>query len=1287
MKDFIAALLLLVFFSPAYGNFPIIIQEQFRWEEAPFRFQRGGEEMERWSFNGAVIDEARPDLPVYIRQIGVDGPGRLQVRVVEARYEPFERRASSSDEQLGEQLSFETSVERAGRRYQGKIAFVPIIKRGARYERLLEVSLEISFTPSQGVTFRGPENTDNSVLSDGAIYRIAVSRSGLHRLSYAFLKDELGIDIDNVDPRRIKVYGNGGGMLPTNIATARVDDLAENRIFISGEDDGNFDSGDYLLFYAEGPDTWRYDGIRQQFTRPKNIYDTRNYYFIKISGEEGQRVVPQASLAPTATTSTSFDDFARFEEDRVNLLHEWRPLAQGSGPRWYGDHFKNRREYQYQQLFEFPNLVAGESARVQIEMALRSTTRSRFTARINGAELTSTQADFVSDLNNNEVRYADTATIVALVTLDRAGVDVNVSYPHPQGVNDRSEAWLDYIQVEVRRQLVMTGDQLVFRDTRTLDFPSATFELRGAGEDLLVWDVTDPLRPALQEVSRSGDRLAFGAATNELRTFVAFRPQGNFPAPEAAGQIGNQNLHGIQRADMVIITHADFLEAAEQLAEHRRRYDNMEVAIATVQQIFNEFSSGRRDPTAIRDFARMLFERSPQFRYLLLLGDGSFDTRDIYGLGTDFVPVLEADSFNPIFSFPADDYYALLDDPSANPLAGSLDLAVGRIPAKTPEEARGVVDKIINYDTNPRALGDWRNRVAFVGDDEDGSRHTRQADEIADTLSRRYNFLNIDKIFFDAYPQVSTPGGARYPGVNEAINQSVFKGTLVITYLGHGGASGWAEERVLSIPDILSWENFDQPPLLVTATCSFAGYDDPVFTTAGEEAILNSRGGAIGLLTTVRAVFSSFNRALTEEVMKALFEQPGGSTQTIGEIMTSAKNKLTSSGILTNSRKFTLLGDPAMRIAQPNYGVATTRINAEAVSEGRLDTLRALQRVTVEGQVLRPNGQPAEEFNGILSPTIYDKRTVARTLGQDRTSPIVEYEIQKNVIFRGRATVEAGRFSFTFVVPRDINYELGRGKISYYGSDERALIDATGAYEAIAIGGTDPDAALDEEGPQVDVFMNTEDFAFGGITNEAPTLLVLLEDENGINVVGNSIGHDLEAVLDEDTQNTFLLNDFYESEIDDYRRGKVRYPLARLEEGRHTLRVKAWDVANNSAEGYTEFVVATSGEVALRHVLNYPNPFSDRTCFQFDHNLTNQELDVMVQIYTISGRLVKTLEQTILSDGAIRLDNCIEWNGRDDFGDPLARGVYLYRVSVRTSNTGETVLKGESDFEKLVLLK
>ena len=1284
MRHFLTLILSLAIFSHLFAGGITEIQRNLNWSDTPvtYTLDDGTPIQDIWQFEGAVYKDDAPSLPYFFHRFPVSGPGNIQVEIIDAVFEPFDKEPSEDDKALANRLFFETDVSRDRRSYFGHLSFIPIRKNGASYERLTTFKLRITHIDgvASNPATRNGEFTFTSILSDGQIYKLGISTTGVHKLDYNYLVNELGIDAAGLDPRKIQMFGNGGGVLPQLVGAERYDDLTENPIFISGETDGSFDPGDYILFYAEGANVWTYDEESQAFNFQMNVYDTQNYYFLKIGNDNGLRIADRNSISGTYSSS-SFNDYARFEIETYNLLDEYE-LAQGSGQMWFGDYYKNQRSYSYNDRFVFPNIITNEPVKLKAQFAVRANTSSS-TFKVTAAGQTMTSPTFEAvDLNNPNGSFAVSKVLEATFNASGSNIPVTVEYPNLGGTT--TEGWLDYIQMNARRDLRMEGDQMSFRDIQTLDFPSSNFTLSNAGSNIEIWDISNPEVPVRQQVNSSGNNLSFGVETTTLRHFIAFNKNSDFLSPVSAQSIDNQNIHGLDDVEMVILYHADFEEQAERLAEHRRTFSGLDVATVRIDQLFNEFSSGRMDVTAIRDFSKMLYGRTARYQFLLLFGDGSFDHKGILGLGNNFIPTYESfQSLNPITSFPSDDYFGLLDDEEGNIFSNDfMDISVGRLPAQNPEQAKNIVDKLINYDESPSALGDWRNRVVFIGDDEDSGRHTIDADGIADLVGDKYPFLNVDKIFLDGYNQVPTPAGERVPGATEALNQNMFRGALAVTYLGHGGSKGWAQERVLQLPDIVGWTNFNQLPVFITATCSFAGYDDPGFTTAGEEVLLNPRGGSVAMLTTVRAVYASLNEALTRNVADTLFSKVNGQPQTFGEVLRISKNE-TGGG--SNSRKFTLLGDPSQRLALPLYSIVTTSIDATPAS-GTPDTLRALQEVTIAGQIQDNQGNLLSSFGGTLFPIIFDKKVEYTTLGQDN-SPIIDYDLQKNVLFKGRASVIDGKFEFTFVVPKDINFAYGFGKISYYAENGVSL-DAGGAYQNVVIGGTDPNAVADDQGPLVEVFMNSEDFVFGGITSPDPTLLVKLEDDNGINVVGNSIGHDLTGLLDEDTKNTYLLNDFYEAALDDHTRGEVRFPLSALAEGRHSIKVKAWDVANNPAEGYTEFVVAGSGKIALEHVLNYPNPFTTNTCFQFEHNMENQEIDVMVQIYTVSGRLVKTIQERIIPQGSrLSLGDCISWDGRDDFGDQLAKGVYLYRVQVRAAGIGLESLEGESDFEKLVILR
>lgn len=1114
-----------------------------------------------------------------------------------------------------------------------------------------------------------------SVLADGQLFKITVEKRGIHRISVEQLS-KLGVNIGALNPNTVQLFGSQTGMLPEAAGENTFDDLQEIPFLWIGAVNGRLNSSDYLVFFAEGADKFYYNPIEKQFAVERNAFDTHNYYFLKISTTNKATLAEQPNINAKEYSTETFDDCIHYEEDKVNLLDAFI-ATQGSGKRWYGDQFRNVNTYKYD--FTFPNLVATAPVQVKATIAARSKTSRRFSIETNGTKL---ESNLITETSRSftdpaESTFANIGSLLGTFNTDKDKIELSISY-------NGDEGWVDYITLNARRKLIMNEEQLIFRDLNSLNFSAATYKLENTKNDIQVWDITNPLNPQKQLFTQAGNTITFGTSSQQLKEFVAFYPSKAI-SPIHIQLIDNQNLNGIQAIDMVILYHPNFTAPAQRLADHREDYSNLKVQLVAIDEVFNEFSSGRQDPSAIRDFARMLHRRDSSFKYLLLFGDGSFDYRNIGKRGGNFITVYQTDrSENPITAFPSDDYYGLLDDGEGRNLQGDLDIAVGRLPVKNLQEARLVVDKIINYDLSANVLGEWRNRLVFVADDGDNNLHLRDADRVASTVANNYAQFNQEKIYFDAFPRTSTAGGAGFPLATEALNQAIFQGALAVNYLGHGGAQGWAQERVLdkNRGDIRNWTNFNRLPVFITATCSFAGYDDPNQVTGGEEVILNPNGGGIALFTTVRAVYASSNAALVRSVFDVMLEKIDGKRPTLGQIMQRAKNS-SSVGRSENSRKFTLLGDPAQPLALPIYNVATTRINGKDATV-TIDTLRALQIVEIEGEIQDENGKRIESFNGGLTPTVFDKPFIYTTLGQDTRSQPLDFSLQKNTIFKGKVSVQQGRFKFQFVVPKDINFQFGQGKISYYAHDERAMLDASGYYDKVIIGGAGDNLLADTKGPEIKLFMDNENFKSGDQTSANPLLIVKLYDESGINVVGNSIGHDLEAILDEDTQNTFLLNEFYKSELDNYQRGEVRFPLSNLSPGKHSIRVSAWDVANNFSEAYTEFVVIDQTQAKISNVMAFPNPLSEGTCFAFQHNLNNQALEVQITIHTIDGKLIKTIQERILAQGnVVGINNCIAWDGITDSGKNLEKGIYIYTINAETSK-GELL---SSSSGKLVVIR
>lgn len=1232
-----------------------------------------------YQINNGTLHEDYPEIPFLHYLIPVDGPGKLSYDLVVNETKRLDEIELPSSSLLQEDYYVQATVQKNGNQYFALIEVLPAKLSPSGIQGIKTGQLTINFQAQNQFVQRNPP-TEVSKLASGTFHKIAVQKSGVFKISAAFISSELGISLSSINPSKIKLYGHGGGRLPILAGSYDKDDLPEIPITIIGDGDNSFDSNDYILFYGEGANNWTYNEIFQELEFNQNTYATENYYFLSFDdGSDGLRIAQSPVITGEADINT-YDQVKRIEPETYNIL-EYVSLNQGSGQQWFGDLFKNLRSKTYS--INMPNLITTEPIQFSGGFASRaSASGSTFEVTINGQTESTTPFAGTSFSNSNAVG-AHYKYINSTFSVNQPVFDVLVDYPN----FPNSEGWLDYLEFTALSNLIKGDGQLTFQSYNAQNYNSVNYKIQSSGS-IIVWDITNNIFPISQAINTTGNTHTFGSNSDTFKRFISFNTAEAFEDITYEGTVPNQNLHGLAPVDMVIICPEVFLAQANKLADHRSSRDGLSISIIQPNQIYNEYASGRQDAAAIRNFLKHLYEKDPEkLKYVLLFGDGTFDNRNILGLGNNYVPTYETEeSLRPIHSYPTDDFYGLLDDGEGIVNQNNLlNLRIGRLPVKTIEQANQLVDKIIRYDNKSISQGDWKIRTVYVADDEDGMKHTRDCDSLAMIGQAKYPWMNQDKVYIDAFEQESTSFGTRVPEARSSINNNLFRGALAVTYLGHGGSIGWAQERILQISDILSWNNKNKLPVFLTATCSFSGYDDPNFTSGGEQTILNPDGGAIAMFTTVRAVYANDNYDLSRVITDTLFSIADGAPLRFGDALIASKNAPQTDA--SNHRKFTLLGDPSQAIAVPAYEVVTTEINGNPILSGTIDTLSALELVTIKGQILDFNGQLATSFNGQLYPSVFDKRTTNQTLGQDSGSSVYTYSLQKNIIFKGLVSITNGTFEFSFVVPKDISFEFGQGKISYYAIEDDGQQEAKGYNEDIIIGGSSDNAIQDDQGPIVEVYMNSEDFVFGGITSSEPLLYVKLEDDYGINVTGNSIGHDLTGTLDEQTQSTFLLNDYYQSELDDYRSGTIRYPLTNISEGRHEIRVKAWDIANNSSEGYTEFVVSSSGKIALEQVLNYPNPFSSSTCFQFEHNMEGQIIDVSINIYTIAGRLVKTLHEQINPVGSrLGLGDCIQWDGTDDFGDPLATGVYVYKINARTLSGGAEI-KGDSAFEKLVIIK
>ena len=1227
-------------------------------------------------FKNADYPDLNTLIPNYYELIKIEINTGFEVELQETTYEAF------SDEELKNikylnripaQIKVDAKVMYIRKVPWLQITFVPLRRNPVNnnLERLVRFSFRITPKPEQkGLSIaKAVDNyPQHSVLSSGKWFKIKLTSDRIYKLTY---DDLVAIGISN--PAEVRIFGNGGGMLPVSNSVPQLNDLMENAIWFEKGDDGTFNKGDYILFFGKGPNPLKYDAERNWFYQEINLYSEYSYYFLTSDLGKGKTVIEE-SLYPgsPAGSVTEYDLVLHHELEDQNLI--------GSGSEWYGEHFDIITSQDYE--FGTPDLVTSEPVRMELSLLARATDTTSFSVSANsnflgqlkipGTNLSLYTAIFANSISDT-FRFFSSSGLV----------NINIRYNKN---SSSAQGWLDYITINARNSLsetpgFWTYGQFLFRDSRSLNIPVlAEYRISDARPGTVIWDITDPTKARKVATTLNGTTLTFLAPTDSLREFVAFNPADPFPMPifkgPDVGAVANQDIHGSGQPDYIIVSHPDFISEARKLATYHYDHDGLDTLVASTWQVYNEFSSGSPDVSAIRNMVRMFYDRAVSEdempRYLLLFGDGSYDNKTMDAGNTNYILTYQSpSSLSPTSSFVTDDFYGLLDE-SEGGSSGLLDIGVGRFPVKSIDEAREVTDKTISY-SGPGSMGDWRNTLCFIGDDEDFNIHMIQADALAKSVEQERPGFIIAKIYLDAYQQVTTSSGQRYPDVNAAINQRINRGALIINYTGHGGENGLAHERILEINDILSWENKDRYPLFITATCEFSRFDDWEHTSAGEYVLLNPEGGGVALLSTTRLVYSGPNHALNEQFYNFVFQKDEDQQYLrLGDIIRLTKN---NSGAGLNRRSFALLGDPGIILDYPKYRISATAINGIPVSENP-DTLKALGKVKVSGIIEDDAGNIFSSYNGILYPTVFDKSSVITTLANDGEDPF-SFSVRNRVLYKGKASIHNGEFSFDFIVPKDISYNYGPGKISFYAMDN--ITDGNGSYDDVIIGGSSDSISGDTEGPSIKIFMNDDNFVFGGTTDENPQLLVYVSDSSGINTVGTGIGHDLTAILDDATVNPIVLNDYYEADKDSYQSGKIIYQLKNLKEGAHKLKVKVWDVHNNSAEDYTEFIVASSEDLIIKNLLNYPNPFTTRTSFYFEHNQPGAELDVLIQIFTVTGKLVKTIENHLTATGY----RCgpFDWDGHDDFGSRIGRGVYIYRLKIRT-NSGQTVEK----FEKLVIL-
>lgn len=1079
-----------------------------------------------------------------------------------------------------------------------------------------------------------------SVLNSGKWVKIQVAEDGIYKLTAADLKK---MGFSNLD--KVAVYGYGGWPLDEDFSTTYIDDVPEVAVWRSA---------DYLLFYGKGPRKWEYSSSDKSFIHTNNPYSNYGYYFVSEKETTGRTMEKAASAAGATLQVTTFDDYVLHEEELVSVNSSGREL--------YGESFTSTLSRDF--TISVPGITNDEG---KATLSFISRGNGTITMNVDGNALISGSVSVPSD----EYEVARELYRERAWMADKGEtVKVNIGY----STTGHKNVHLNYFRLQMKRQLKVYDNYTFFRSLSARGNASR-FVIQEADASTLVFDVTDGVNPQQMETSLNGTELSFSIpASASLREFVVVKPS-QIKAPVTVGEVANQNLHALPQQDMIIIAQPNFTTQAERLAEAHRTKDNLTVRVVTPESIYNEFSSGTPDATAYRRFMKMFYDRKTSEadapKYLLLFGDGSFDNRKLTSAWksvdmSNMLLTYQTENSLSSQSYVIDDYFGFLDDADNKKSLQNkkLCLGIGRFPIRTVEQATQMVDKVISYMEN-KNTGSWKNNLCFMADDgsnTDGfmTEHMEFADQLAGYVESEHPEFLVNKLYYDAYKKDMTAG--TYPDVRSGLQKLLKDGLLLFNYTGHGGTTALSDEKVLTQTDINQF-TYTHLPVWVTATCDFTRFDD-LNTSAGEDVFLNKSSGGIALFTTVRVAYSRPNFPINDNVIRNLFERNNGRRRTLGEVMQATKNTLSS----VYKLGFCLIGDPAVKMAYPEFGMKVTTVNGQSV-DGNSISFKALEKITVEGEVLDASGQLVTDFTGIVNPTVKDSKVTVTCLKNSNKddSPAFTFTDYPNTIFIGNDSVRNGKFSFTFTVPKDISYSNLQGKMNLYAVDTESGNEAQGNFDNFIVGGTSDTAETDTIGPEIRaLYLNDTTFVDGGQVNTTPYFVAELWDKSGVNITGSSVGHDMMLVIDESTVLSYNLNSYYELLLGEDGTGIVKFPIPALEPGKHTAEFWVWDILNNSTVRTFTFEVVEGLKPFLFDVIATPGIAREQVTFHLMHNRPESRMRVGIMVYDLAGRQLWKHEESGTS--GLFENYTVSWDLTSG-GARMRPGVYIYRAAISTDNS------------------
>ena len=1096
-----------------------------------------------------------------------------------------------------------------------------------------------------------------AVLATGKWFKISVQSDGIYQINYSLLK-KLGIDPSKVNPTTLKLYGYPNGMLPQANSAARQKDLRELAILVTGEGDGKFNASDRIIFYGQGPDVHTYDVAKETFWYENNLYSDKNFYFLTYDGTVGKRIGTQTSIDGSFPVVNEFNYFVQFEEDLINILH--------SGREWFGFSFGSTNEATIE--FSLPGVSENSEIALISKVMARTYDASSFNLFYNNVPIGTQDVPTVID-SQYGLKGRMKSDTVRFTAANVSGTNATHRIKYQFVKSNNAAGYLDNFLVSVKRKLALYENLTL--GTLYNANTTSTIKLEST-QDLTVWDISDAFEVKNQEHNFNASQITFNTNIQTPKQFGWFKDDASLAMPDAEGKVINQNLQTISNPNLIIITPSQFVAQAERLAAHRQWFSNISSAIVTPEQIFNEYSGGRQDVSAMRDFIRDVYlKANGNLKYVLLFGRGSYDYKDREVGNTNLVPVYSSrNSLSPLETYSSDDFYGFMDAnegewSETGSFNHTLDLGVGRVPAYTLEAAEHFVDKVIEYEANTNARGQWRSDIAFVADDGDGNLHQRDANQLATYVESVQPALHARKVYLDMYTQIQKSFGQVSPQATSNLFRVFHEGALIINFTGHGSEQLWMQERMLDEPFPAKAKNRYHYPFLITATCEFGRVEDPGIISAAEKLLVRKNAGVIGLVSSSRPVNSFTNYQLNLDFYEAFLVDEASRNQSIGTVFQAAKNKGT---LGVANRNFSLLGDPSMTIGlSANEIEITTLANTDNES-----TLEGTTPYIIEGKVTQ-NETTLTDFNGEAEIRIYQGPSTKITKG-DENSPFhfTEYDA---LLFQGKATVTDGLFSTTFITPKlnTVNPSVGRIVIYAVSNDDQPR-EARGSSMA-NIGTTNNDIT-DSQPPSISLFINDTTFVNGGIANENPILIGLLEDNTAIDISG-TVPKQILATLDGDS--TFNVTNYYQAYPNETGKGRITFQLFSLDQGKHQIILKAFDVAGNERTATVDFTVGEQNQLTVSKVFGWPNPFQDQVKIGFFHNRSGEDLEGQLVVCNSQGQPVLSLQ--FETDNSMFSQEILEWDGTMANGAKLPTGLYILRLSVRSALDGS---KSEV-FGKLVL--